>query len=64
MERALNWPVGSSREKAPSVSMGPGATPSTRMPWRPHSTARLRVSACTPAFAMAEGATQPLPSGA
>ncbi len=36
----------------PSVSsMGPGAMALTRMPWRPHSTARLRVSASTPAFA-------------
>ncbi len=40
----------------PSVRTGPGATALTRMRWRAHSTARVRVRARTPAFAAAEGA--------
>ena len=33
------------------VSMGPGATALTRMPWGPNSTAKQRVSMTTPTFA-------------
>ena len=37
----------------PSERKGPGETAFARMPWRAHSTARVRVSARTPAFAAA-----------
>src|SRR5271165_68200 len=43
--------VGSSRENAPSVRIAPGAIATQRTPRPPHSTARLRMSATTPAFA-------------
>ena len=48
---------GSKRENAPSVGIGPGAMAFIRIPRSPHSTARLRVSACTPALATADGTT-------
>src|SRR6266403_574989 len=48
---------GNKRENAPSVGIGPGAMAFIRIPRLPHSTARLRVSACTPAFATADGTT-------
>ena len=48
---------GTRRCQAPSVGKGPGAMALSRMPWRPHSAARLRVMASTPALAMAEGTT-------
>src|SRR5207253_7434769 len=49
------------REKAPSVGMGPGAIAFKRMPAWPHSTARERVIARTPAFAQAEGSANAVP---
>ncbi len=49
--------VGILLPQAPSVGNGPGAMAFRRMPLGPHSTARLRVMASTPALAMAEGTT-------
>src|ERR1700678_1706707 len=54
---------GSKREKAPSVGIGPGEMAFIRIPRLPHSTARLRVSACTPALATADGTTYAEPVG-
>ena len=48
---------GTSRSHAPWVGNGPGAIAFRRTPWPPHSTARLRVMASTPAFAIADGTT-------
>src|SRR6476661_9761777 len=49
--------TGISRENAPSVGTGPGAIAFKRIPYLPHSTARLRVIFSTPAFATDEGTT-------
>src|ERR1700756_5452704 len=49
--------TGISRENAPSVGTGPGAMALKRMPYLPHSTARLRVRFSTPALATEEGTT-------
>lgn len=54
---SLNWPLGSRRVNAPFVSMGPGAMPTNRMPYRPHSDDSDLVSAATPALAAADGTT-------
>ncbi len=48
---------GKSRCAAPGVSTGPGAIAFTRILWRAHSTASVRVIASTPAFALAEWIT-------
>ena len=77
---SLNEPVGSSRDHAPFVSIGPGAMATKRRPYRPHSAASDRVKALTPAarpknyairrawpqlpFADADGATNPDPTSA
>jgi hypothetical protein len=53
-------PVGSNRLKAPFVSIGPGAMATNRIPYRPHSAAKLFVNAFTPAFAAADGTTNAL----
>src|SRR3954447_20121030 len=51
-------PDGYSRSQAPGVGNSPGATAFRRMPFGPHSTARLRVIATIPALAAAEGAVK------
>src|SRR6202022_2924526 len=53
--------LASRREKAPSVGIGPGAIAFRRIPACPHSTARDRVIARTPAFAQAEGSANAVP---
>ena len=45
------------RELAPSVGKDPGAIPLERIPYWAHSTASVRVMACTPALAAAEWMT-------
>jgi len=59
---SLNWPLGSRRVNAPFVSMGPGAMPTNRRPYRPHSAASDLVIAATPALAAADGTTKPDPA--
>jgi hypothetical protein len=46
---------GTRRALAPGVGKFPGEIATQRIFFGPHSTARLRVMASTPAFAMAEG---------
>src|SRR5690606_28892950 len=47
--------------QAPFVGKGPGAMAFMRIPYFAHSTAKLRVIASTPAFAVALGTTYPEP---
>src|SRR5436309_1576086 len=64
LSRAAYSGDGISRDHAPSVGNGPGAIAFTRTPNRAHSIASDRVIASTPAFAHADGTTNPDPLSA